>query len=111
MASKRKAEVDFCWTDDKLQFLLKALLDFKSKCEFQGKSWKLKRSKFENILDIMLKQYPEDQEKYPNREKRNKDRVAAKLKAIITGYKKACDNGRKSVGGKIVLQNCELQTL
>ena len=56
-----------------------------------------KRSKYENISDIMLKQYPEDQEKYPNKEKRNKDRVAAKLKTIRTGDRKACDNGRKRV--------------
>ena len=50
----------------------------------------------------MLKQYPKDQEKYPNKEKLNKDRVAAKLKAIRTGYMKECDNGRKSSGGRIV---------
>ena len=56
MARKRKAEVDFSWTDDELQLLLKASLGFKSKCEFQGESWESKRSKYENILDIMLKQ-------------------------------------------------------
>ena len=33
------------------------------------RSWESKRSKYENILDIMLKQYPEDQEKYPNKNK------------------------------------------
>ena len=37
----------------------------------------------------MSKQYPEDQENYPNKEKLNKDRVAAKLKTIRTGYRKA----------------------
>ena len=50
----------------------------------------------------MLKQHPEDQDKYPNKEKRNKDRVVAKLTTIKTGYRKACDNGRKSGGGRIV---------
>ena len=99
MACKRKAEVDFSWTDDKLQLLFEASLDFKSKCEFQGDSWESKRSKYENILDIMLKQFPEDQEKYPSKEKLNKDRVAAKLKMIRMVYRKACDNGRKSGGG------------
>ena len=102
MARKRKAEVDFSWTDDELQLLLEASLDFKSKCEFQGESWESKRSKYENILDIMLKQYPEDQERYPNKEKLNKDQVAAKLKTIRTGYRKACDNGWKNDGGRIV---------
>ena len=36
----------------------------------------------------MLKQYPEDQEKYRNKEKLNKGQVAAKLKTIRMGYKK-----------------------
>ena len=51
----------------------------------------------------MLKQYPEDQEKYRNKEKLNKGRVTAKLKTIRTGYRKACENGRKSGGGRMVL--------
>ena len=50
----------------------------------------------------MLRQCSEDQEKNPNKEKLNKDRVVAKLKTIKTGYRKACDNGRKSGGGEIV---------
>lgn len=41
----------------------------------------------------MLKQHPEDQEKYPNTDEPNKDRVATKLKTIRTGYRKACDIG------------------
>ena len=102
MARKRKAAVDFFQTDDELQLLLEVLSDFKSKCEFQGESWESKRSKYENILDIMLKQYPEDQEKYSNKEKLNNDRVAVNLKTIRTGDRKACDNGRKSGGGRIV---------
>ena len=56
MARKRKAEVYFSWTDDELQLLLEASLDFKDKCKFQRESWESKRTKYENILDIMLKQ-------------------------------------------------------
>ena len=102
MARKRKAETEFSWSDDELQLLLESSLTFKSKCEFEGESWESKRSKYESILDIMMRQYPEDQEKYPNKEKLTKDRVSAKLKTIRTGYRKACDNGRKSGGGRIV---------
>ena len=58
MAHNRKSEVDFSWTDDELQLLLEVLLEFKSKCEFQGEIWESKISKYENILDITLKQYP-----------------------------------------------------
>ena len=100
---ERKAEVDFSWTDDELQLLLEASLDFRSKCKFQGESWESKRSKYENILDIMFKQYPKDQEKYPNKEKLNKDRVAAELKNIRTGNRKTCNNGRESGGDRILL--------
>ena len=49
----------------------------------------------------MLKHYPKHQEKYPNEEKLNKNRVAAKLKTIRRGHRKACNNGRKSSGSRI----------
>ena len=49
----------------------------------------------------MLKQYPKHQEKYPSEEKLNKNRVAAKLKTIRRGPRKACNNGRKSSGSRI----------
>ena len=75
MACKRKSEVDFSWTGDKLQLLLKAWLDFESKVEFQGESWESKRSKYENNLDIMLKEYPKDQVKHPNKEELNKQHI------------------------------------
>ena len=74
----------------------------KASASFKEKSWELKRFKYENIVDIILKQYPKDQEKYPNKEKVNKDRFATKLKSIRTGYRKACDNEKKSGGGRIV---------
>ena len=57
----------------------------------------------------MLKQYPKDQEKYPNKEKLDKDRVAAKLKTIRVGYRKACDNGMKTGGSRIVFTFCGLR--
>ena len=71
IAHKRKTEVDFSLTADTLQLLLEAWLDFLSKCEFQGESSESKRSKYGNNLDIMLKKYPEDQEKLSNKEKRH----------------------------------------
>ena len=43
-----------------------------------------------------------DLEKYPKKEELNKDRVAAKLKTNRTGYRKSCDNGKKSGDGRIV---------
>ena len=70
MARKRKAEVGFSWTDGELQLLLEASLDFKSKCEFQVKSWESKGSKYRKYFRYCVKEYPEDQEKYPNKEQR-----------------------------------------
>ena len=54
-------------------FVLEDSLDVKNYCQFQGESWESKRSKYEYSLDIMLKQNLKDQEKYPNKEKLNKD--------------------------------------
>ena len=72
------------------------------KVEFQGEGWEWKRSKYENILDVKLKQYPKGQGKYSDKEKLNRYRVAAKLKLDRTGYRKAYDNGRRSSGGRTV---------
>ena len=35
-----------------------------------------------------MKKYPDEKEKYPNKEKINKERVAAKVKSIRSGFKK-----------------------
>ena len=60
MARKRKVQFDFSLTDNKLKLLFKASLHFKSKCKFQEESWESKKSKYENILDNMLKEYSGD---------------------------------------------------
>ena len=42
MASERKIsrkEVEFSWTDDKLQLFLQGALDYKAKCEFNTENW------------------------------------------------------------------------
>ena len=57
---KSKKEVEFSLTDDELQLLLQAALDYKAKCEFNGENWETKRQKYEDIFDI-----PDEKEKYP----------------------------------------------
>ena len=98
MADKRKAEVGFSWADGELQLLFEASLDFKSKCEFQVKSWESKGSKYRKYFRYCVKRIPQAQKK----EKLDKDRVAAKLKNTRTSYRKVCDNGRKSEGGRTI---------
>jgi len=98
-----KKEDTFSWSDDEIQLLLMTALDFKSQCEFEGTNWESKRSKYEQIFELMMKDYPSaDSENYQNRDSLNKDRITAKLKSIRTGFKKAADAGRKSGGGRVV---------
>ena len=105
MASERKKskkKVEFFWTDDELQLLLQAPLDYKAKCEFDAKNWKKKRQKYEDIFDILMKEYPDEKEKYSNKKKMNKEQVAAKLKSMRSGFKEAIDCGKKNGGGHVV---------
>lgn len=101
---EKKNKEEFSWSDDEIQLLLTSALDFKAQCEFEGISWESKRSKYEQIFDILMKQYPtiEDIINYPNKQALTKDRITAKLKSIRTGFKKAADAGRKSGGGRVV---------
>ena len=92
MASERKKskkKVEFSQTDYELQQLLQAPLGYKAKCEFDAKNGEKKRQKYENIFDILMQKYPDEKEKYSNKKKMNKKRVAAKLKSMRYGFKKS----------------------
>ena len=75
-----------------MQLFLQAALDYKAKCEFNAKNWEAKRQKYENIFDVLLKEYPDEKEMYPIKRKMTK---AAKLKNIQSAFKKAIDCGKK----------------
>ena len=105
MASQRrksKKAVEFSWTDDALQLLLQVAPDHKAKCEFKAENWEKKRQNHEDIFDILMKEYPDEKEKYPNKEKISKKRATAKLKSIRSGFEKAIDCGKKSGWGRVV---------
>ena len=94
MASKRKKskkEVEFSWNDDQLQLLLQVALNYKAKCQFNAENWE----KYKNIFNVLMKEYPDEKEKYSNKEKMNIERVAAKLKSTRSGLKKAIDCSKK----------------
>ena len=60
-----------------------AALDFKSQCEFERVDWEYKRSKYEQIFELMMKQYPLTvSENYQKGNSLNKYRITAKLKII-----------------------------
>ena len=83
-ADDKEANKDILsWSNDEIQLLHMAALDFKSQCEFKGIDWESKRSKYEQIFELMMKQYPMTvSENY--KDSLNKDRISAKLKSIRT---------------------------
>ena len=90
-SKKLKKEVEFSWNDDELQLLLQAALNLKAKCEFNAENWE----KYKDIFNVLMKEYPDEKEKYSNKEKMNIERVAAKLKSTRSGLKKAIDCSKK----------------
>ena len=105
--------VDFNWTDDEIQLLLEATIQFKCRNEYEGLSWESVKTKYDKITNIVKETYPtSESEKFPNytniEEKITKNRIAAKLKKIRTNFRKAVDTGRKSGGGRIVFSFYDL---
>ena len=90
MAPKKKVvnnnteqKTDFSWTDDELQVLLEAYVQYKSEREYEGVNWDTVRSKYDRLRDILIETYPkENSENYPNAQRLEetitKDGVAAK---------------------------------
>ena len=65
--------MEFFWTDDKLQLLLQAALDYKGKWECNAKKWETKCQKYKDIFNILMKEYLDEKGKHPNKEKLNKE--------------------------------------
>ena len=58
--------------------------------------WESKKSKYEEIFESMMKQYPMTvSENYQNNNTLNKDRITTKLQGIRTSFKKAAEAGKK----------------
>ena len=53
-----ESEIEFFWTDDEMQKLLSLALQFKCKCEYEGRNWESIRSKYERIQEIIVESYP-----------------------------------------------------
>ena len=107
-----KKVTEFRWTDDEIELLLQCCLTYKSEQEYKGINWEDVRNKYEKIRDQFTERYPSneaDAERFPSFAKLDdiitKDRVAAKIKNIRTDFKKACDSGKKSGGGRVVFAN------
>ena len=69
-----ESEIEFFWTDDEMQKLLSLALQFKCKCEYEGRNWESIRSKYERIQEIIVESYPktnEESKDFPNLKKYN----------------------------------------
>ena len=112
---KRKAE--FVWTDAEIELHLETVLAYKATSEYEGICWESVKAKYQKIMEIYVERYPiankENTTDFPRAstpELLAKERIAAKLKRIRGGYKKAVNSGRRSGGGGVLptfLDLCE----
>ena len=112
MAVKGKeGERNFIWTDDETSLLLQVVMDFKAQKSSQGLDWEAVKSRYEDITERFIANYPKNEdsglpcEAFPNKNNTGvftKERILRKIKRIKNSYRKAVDNGRKSGCGKVV---------
>ena len=82
----KATKIEFFWTDDKIQILLKSVNQYWCKCEYEGINWGRVCFKYERIQEIFIDSYSKNSlegKEFPvleNPEVFSKTRVAAKLK-------------------------------
>ena len=95
----------FKWTEEEEALLLKVIHDYKTSKLMGGQDWETVRSKYEDIKEKFISNYPnEESEEFPNfksKDQFTKERLAAKIKKIKTSFRKAVDSGRRSGGGRV----------
>ena len=82
----------FSWSEKDIEIMLEAAIEYKSQCEFKGIDWQSVKTKYIHIATLMAKKEVDI----------TKERVAAKMKSISKGYRKAIDSGKRSGGGRVV---------
>ncbi len=117
MADKNKVNDSFCWTDSEIELLLECAKVFASECIFEGKDCEGIKSKYEKIREIFVDGYPvskrdnNENEDFPKSSSLNevtKERIASKIKGIRQKFKKACDQKKRSGGGRVVMTYYDL---
>ena len=92
----------FCLTYDELDLLLRCVLVFKSKCEYEGLSWEGTKAKYDKIKELVVERYPNKLSDNPNEkfpcigktELITKERISAKPEKMRKDYKNFVDSGR-----------------
>jgi len=101
---------NFKWTDDESELLLKVTSDYKVTKASDGVDWESIQSKYGDILEQMLAEYPATQEAAKELQKDyshkkseiTKQDLTTKLKAIRIMFRQAVDSGRRSGHGNVV---------
>ena len=105
---------DFQWTDDEAELLLSVTHDYKVKKSTECVDWESVKSKYEDILELMLEALPyspdEAQGKdYPHEKAAiTKSILTTKLKNIRIKFRQTVDSGRRSGHGRVVMLYYEL---
>ena len=105
----------FSWSDDEAELLLKVTIDYKTSKAMENVDWESCQTKYQDILDKYLEQYPSPEEAlalgkdYPHaKDEMTKVILTSKLKIVRQKYPKAVDSGRRSGHGRVVLLYFEL---
>ena len=101
--SSSEARDNFKWMDDEAELSLNITRDYKVSKAAEGIDWESIQSKYADILELMLLEYPEMPEAarelnkdYPHkRSEITKQVLTTKLKAIRVKFRQAVDSGRK----------------
>ena len=110
-----KASISFNRSDEEVELLLEVVLHYKSDTAGQGLDWESIKTKHLDICDVFVDRSPKTlrDESYPHHDAAKhftKERIISKLKELRNKYKTALDSGRRSGGGKVVAQFCNLCT-
>ena len=98
------------WTEDEVDLLLSVILEYKISKTAENINWETCQSKYSDILDLFLSQYPSPENAakigkgFPHKENElTKVIPTSKMKAIRTKFRAVIDSARKSGHGRVVL--------
>lgn len=96
---------------DEVSLLLNVVRKYKAYQINAGFDWKSVKTKYADITEMFVKQYPKtvtglvdrgDFPKFDQQKQFSKERVPSKIKAICVKYKAVHDSGRRSGDGRVV---------
>lgn len=108
MASSRGRNDSFVWTDDEVELLLRVTLNYKTTKEQDGVDWETCQSKYADIMDAFLEQYPAtgmaEGKDFPHQiQNISKAQITTKIKSIRGKYRQALNTGRRRGLGRVLL--------